>query len=210
MRLLLIRHAETIANSNGAISSWSPGEALTPSGLQQAEALAASPVIAGVDAVFTSEMLRARQTAEPLAAALGLEAIVIQGLHEIEAGELDGSSEVEALTRYIGVMQQWGAGDLTAAHPGGHDGHHFLARFDAAIADVVRLTPEGGTAAVITHSGCIGCWVPGRAPAVTPAFAATHPLSNTGVVTLDGSPNAGWNARSWAGVHLDDRLTSPS
>lgn len=208
MRLLLIRHAETIANSTGAISSWSPGEELTVVGLDQAEVLASSLAGEHIDALFTSDMLRARQTAGPLGAALGLEVEVVPGLHEIEAGELDGRAEAESLADYIGVMRAWGAGDLTASHPGGHDGHHFLERFDAAIDHVAQATPADGTAAVVTHSGCIGCWVPGRASNISPHFAATHPLPNTAVVAMLGSASSGWRAESWSGVALEGDHTA--
>jgi phosphohistidine phosphatase len=68
MRLVLVRHAEA-----------APGEpdelrGLTPEGREQARVLAAALALERPDAVLTSPLLRARQTAETIARAAGLEA----------------------------------------------------------------------------------------------------------------------------------------
>ena len=40
-------------------------------------------------------------------------------------------------------------------------------------------------------------WVAGRAGNLPVGFAEAHPLQNTGVVVLDGSPGSGWRVESW-------------
>ena len=200
MKLLLIRHGQTQANIDGLVSSWAPGEELTELGHQQAETLATTLADAAIDGVFASTLIRAQQSAAPLARTLDQQVVIVDGLHEIEAGEFEGGATREQMIGYLTPMGIWGTGDLTAAHPGAFDGNHFLARFDRAIEEIVKATGTDGTAAVITHSGCIGVWVAGRANNVTPDFSASHHLGNTDMVELVGDPVNGWEARSWAGA----------
>ena len=42
-------------------------------------------------------------------------------------------------------------------------------------------------------------WAAARAENVTTQFAAGNPVSNTGVVVLEGSPRTGWTALTWQG-----------
>ena len=45
--------------------------------------------------------------------------------------------------------------------------------------------------------------IPARADNVDVTFAATHPLENTGVIILEGSPTDGWKALSWEGATVE-------
>ena len=73
-RLILVRHCEAVGQQ--------PGDPLTPAGEQQALSLSDFLVGYPVDAVFVSEYLRARQSAEPLASSLGLTVQVDARLNE--------------------------------------------------------------------------------------------------------------------------------
>jgi probable phosphoglycerate mutase len=59
-----------------------------------------------------------------------------------------------------------------------------------------------GTAAAVSHGTVIRTWAAARARNVTPDFAAGSPLSNTGVVVLEGNPHDGWSALAWDGRAL--------
>ena len=73
-RLILIRHCQA--------SGQDPDAALTETGLRQAEALRDFLADQPIDAIVTSEYLRARQTAKPLASVLGLDVQVDGRLNE--------------------------------------------------------------------------------------------------------------------------------
>jgi 2,3-bisphosphoglycerate-dependent phosphoglycerate mutase len=101
MELLLVRHARPERAESTAGPADPP---LSPLGSLQAEALAgwlASDPAGPVDAVYTSPLRRATETAEPLAAALGVEALVEPALAEYDA---------EALA-YIPIEELQAAGD---------------------------------------------------------------------------------------------------
>ena len=194
MRLLLIRHAETADNERQVIASVLPGPVLTDRGRAQAEALADLLVGEGVDAVFSSEAVRAVQTAAPLAHRLGLPVTVLPGLHEITGGDFEGRGDEAGLRGYVGTILSWWQ-DTGARIPGGESGDEFAARFWGAIGAVEAS--GAGTAAVLSHSGSIMTWACSQSLNLDEEFSRTHSLGNTGVVRLEGSRASGWTVTRW-------------
>ena len=69
---LLVRHGHSSANADGVLAGWTPGVALTDRGVAQAAAVAADLAGLPVTRIVSSPLDRCRDTAGPLAAALGL------------------------------------------------------------------------------------------------------------------------------------------
>ncbi|XAS67330.1 histidine phosphatase family protein [Micrococcaceae bacterium Sec5.7] len=210
MRLLLIRHGQTPGNVLGQLDTAHPGPGLTELGEQQAEALARSLADEQIDALYASTLLRTQLTAAPMARARGLDIQVLDGLHEIEAGALEKLTDHEAHMRYMGTVFAWAGGDLDRRMPAGPSGHEFFERFDAAIAKIAAASNgRPGTVAVVSHGAAIRIWAGLRAANADSAFAAGHVLANTGVVAVEGDPDAGWKVIDWeagpaGGLALDD------
>lgn len=202
MRLLLIRHGQTPGNVLGQLDTAHPGPGLTELGQRQAEALPRSLAGENISALYASTLVRTQITAAPLAKALGLETQVLAGLHEIEAGSLEKLTDHEAHARYLSTVFAWTAGDLDKRMPGGPNGHSFFERFDAAIAEIAAAAADLGdsaTHAVVSHGAAIRCWSGSRAENVDHDFAVQHVLLNTGIVVLEGDPEAGWQLVHWDG-----------
>ena len=199
MRLFLIRHGQTPANVLGQLDTAHPGPRLTELGSRQASVIPDVLRLESVDAIFASTLMRTQLTAKPLAAALRLDVQVATGLHEIEAGDLEGRSDRASIRSYFETVLAWGGGDLTASMPGGLDGNSFFTRFDA---DIASAAAGADTAAVFSHGAAIRVWTAARANNVSPLFAATTDLANTGMVELSGSPADGWTLVSWAGLSV--------
>jgi len=197
MRLFLIRHGQTPANVLGELDTAHPGPGLTELGARQAAVIPDALRLQAIDAIFASTLLRTQLTAQPLAAARRLEVQVTGGLHEIEAGTLEGRSDHASVRTYMETVFAWGSGNLDVRMPGAMDGHAFFTRFDADIAAAASAAP---TAAVFSHGAAIRVWAAARARNVTPLFAGTNDLGNTGMVELSGSPQEGWTLVSWAGL----------
>src|SRR6516165_7209887 len=89
--LLLARHGETDDNASGLILGRR-NPALSELGLEQAARLASSDVIAGVVAIWTSPLMRARQTAAILGQAVGVRPTVLEELAESDRGSWEGDS----------------------------------------------------------------------------------------------------------------------
>jgi probable phosphoglycerate mutase len=204
MRLLLIRHGQTAANVRGELATARPGPGLTKLGRRQAAALAESLDDVGIGqiaAIYVSPLTRTAETAAPLAASLGLESQVLEGLEEIEAGDLEDLRDMPSVMTYVRTVFGWAAGDVDVRMPGSIDGIEFFARFDRAIAEIAERHPDA-TVAVVSHGAAIRVWSGSRASNLSADFTAHRHLDNTGVVVLTGSPAEGWLAETWAGEPL--------
>lgn len=200
MHLILIRHGQTPSNVGGIIDTRIPGPGLTDRGLEQAAAIPAALADRPVDAIFVSRMVRTHLTAAPLAADRGIAPVERPGLHEIQAGDLEMSSDYASVRTYMETAFAWGMGDLAAVMPGADDGSAFFGRYDADVAHAVDAVGPEGTAVIVSHGAAIRVWVAGRATNVEPSFAGSHELDNTGVVELEGNPTDGWVLTSWQGT----------
>src|SRR3990172_2972087 len=90
--VLLIRHGETDFVKKNRLAGRLPGVPLNKKGRAQALAVAERLKGAPVKAIYTSPMERARETAQPIAEALGLEPVARDGLLETDIGEWMGES----------------------------------------------------------------------------------------------------------------------
>jgi broad specificity phosphatase PhoE len=196
MRLIFIRHGQTPANVLGLLDTAHPGPGLTELGTTQAAAIPDALDGQGVDALYASTLVRTQLTAQPLAAARGLGVTVLGGLHEIEAGALEGRGDLPSVRAYLETVFAWGSGDLEKRMPGGSDGHDFFGRYNGDLETIVRSGVD--SAAVVSHGAAIRVWVAAHATNVAPMFAAEHHLDNTGIVVLDGSFDDGWSLARWA------------
>lgn len=144
MELLLIRHARPTREE----SSEGPADpGLSPVGLRQAEALADWLADARIDALYSSPMRRARETAAPLADKLGLKITT-----EADIAEYDVSA-----ASYIPIEELKAAGDprwmqLPDDIPG------FQARVVAAVERIVAAHGSG-TVALVCHGGVMNVYL---------------------------------------------------
>ncbi|WP_432546591.1 histidine phosphatase family protein [Kineococcus sp. SYSU DK004] len=205
MRLLLVRHGQSPSNVAHLLDTQVPGPALTDVGREQAQALVGLLGDEGIGLVTSSPQTRARQTAAPLAAALGLDVEVVEGLEEIAAGELEMRGDEPAVRAYLGVVGSWLTGDLDVPMPGAADGNAFFARYDAAVERVVARARElgAGVAVATSHGAAIRCWTGVRVRNLSAEYVVATGLLNTGCVALEGEPETGWTATSWMGAALD-------
>lgn len=198
MRLLLIRHGQTPGNVLGQLDTAHPGPGLTELGERQAAALARSLANEQIDLLFASTLIRTQITAAPLSAVRGLEIEVLEGLREIEAGSLEKLTDKKSHLRYLGTVFGWAAGDLHRRMPAGPSGHDFFERYDASITRIAAAAAgDTATVAVVSHGAAIRVWAGFRASNVEAGFAARHALANTGIVALEGDPDAGWRLIHW-------------
>lgn len=200
MRLLLIRHGQTPGNVLGQLDTAHPGPGLTELGERQAAALARALANEQIDLLFASTLVRTQITAAPLSTVRGLEIEVLEGLHEIEAGSLEKLTDKESHLRYLGTVFGWADGELHRRMPAGPSGHEFFERYDASITRIAAAAAAAGdaaTVAVVSHGAAIRVWAGLRASNVEPGFAARHVLANTGIVALEGDPDAGWRLIHW-------------
>ncbi|MDW4905430.1 histidine phosphatase family protein [Streptomyces sp. ADMS] len=199
MRLLLIRHGQTPSNVKHLLDTAVPGPGLTELGERQAEALREALAGEDIDALYASTLTRTQLTAAPMAGARGLDVQIRDGIREVSAGDLEMlPGDSETAHTYMTTLFAWSAGDTEPRMPGGENGVEVLGRFDAVVAEAADS--GAGTVAMVSHGAVIRMWTAARADNVDVPYAAEHRLDNTGVVVLEGSPEDGWKALSWAGA----------
>lgn len=145
-RVLLLRHGQSTWN---ATNRWQ-GRAdppLSESGVEQVReaARAAAPV---VTRVWTSPLRRARETAEPLAAAWGVELTVEAAWQERDAGEWTGLTRAEIELRWPGYLAE------RRRPPGFERDEELLDRALGAVHAVSRDL-GGARGVVVSHGGLI-------------------------------------------------------
>lgn len=153
MRIWLARHGETDWNARRRVQGCSDVP-LNAAGEAQARALGDFlRREARVARVYTSEMRRARATAQIVAEALGAPVEARPGLQEMALGAWEGHSWQEIRRRWPELHARWAASRRGVRPPGGETYQEVLARFVPA---VVRIAREAqGEALIVTHSACM-------------------------------------------------------
>jgi broad specificity phosphatase PhoE len=107
--------------------------------------------------VWTSTLARAVQTAEIVAARLGVAVTTRRGLCEFSSGDL--SSETRDVDPFLKVYERWLEGELDVRLPGGETGREIADRFDDVLREIADAHP-GETVLVVSHGGAIRLGVP--------------------------------------------------
>ena len=90
--ICLIRHGENEYTRTGKLAGWTENVVLNEAGQKQAQGLVERLKGVAFKALYSSPLVRARETAAPLAAARGLEVQLEDGLGEVRYGEWTGKS----------------------------------------------------------------------------------------------------------------------
>ncbi|MFZ1177774.1 MAG: histidine phosphatase family protein [Mycobacterium sp.] len=196
--LTFVRHAQSETNASGTIDTAVPGPGLSPEGKAQAEQLAHQLAREHYDSVYASTMVRAQQTAAPLAAELGKQVEVLPGLREINAGWYDGKPESMASRTYLLAPADWLRGDRKDSIPGGVNGNEFNDRFSAAIQKIYNSGHHNPV--VFSHLYAIMYWTLMNTKNGKDSLATSHPLPNIGHIVITGNPLTGWTLVDWDGI----------
>lgn len=151
--LVVIRHGETDLNKVGSFQGQIDVP-LNERGRQQAIRLAERLAIERFDALYSSDLLRAQQTAQPIAERLALSVLPVSGLREQHFGELEGLSLQTVQTQYPDIWNTWLAHRADYAVPGGESVRQFSARTLAAVYELAERH-VGQRLLVIAHGGVL-------------------------------------------------------
>src|SRR5689334_22475321 len=94
-QLLLVRHGESTANERNVLQGNTIDEPLSAAGREQAREVAEALKRFPVRRVYSSGLLRARETAAAIAAVHGLEVVPVPELHEVDVGQWAGKRIAE-------------------------------------------------------------------------------------------------------------------
>ncbi|NJC96166.1 MAG: hypothetical protein C3F07_11400 [Anaerolineales bacterium] len=148
-RLCLVRHGQTDWNLEGRYQGQSDVP-LNENGLAQARQLAEQLNGQHFDAIYSSDLRRARQTAEPMAKMLGMTVNIEPRLREINQGEWEGVLVEDIKARYAKLWSQRTVDPASVRPPGGETVGEVAARVYAALDEIARLFPAGDVL-VVSH-----------------------------------------------------------
>ncbi len=147
--LIFIRHGET--DMAGKFCGHSDPE-LNAAGELQAVAVGEQVAALGIERIYSSDLLRAAQTAAVLARRIGIEVELRENLREMNFGSWEGLSWQEIEARFPQESVRWLEESPLRSAPEGEAYSIFTARIDAAIEPLVHES-QVRTIAVVTHRG---------------------------------------------------------
>ena len=187
--LLFIRHGETDWNRQQRFQGQIDVP-LNDAGHAQAARLALRLAAEPFELLLSSDLERARQTAEPLARAWGLQPLQLPGLREQHFGAWEGLDVPTIKARHGALWPQWLQHDGDFALPGGGESlRQFHARVMAAVQQLVA-THRGRRLALVTHGGVLDM-----------LWRQAQGLPISGLRTCE-IPNTGLNHLRWVGDRL--------
>jgi 2,3-bisphosphoglycerate-dependent phosphoglycerate mutase len=157
--ILLIRHGETAWNAIKRLQGHIDVP-LNEEGERQAAALGVALLNEPLDAIISSDLQRARQTAHEIAALRGITVQTDPGLRERCYGAFEGLLYSEIQGRYPDAYTAWQSRDLDARFPDGVQKGETLREFsERIISTIARLAADGKyrKLALVAHGGVLEC-----------------------------------------------------
>ncbi|MFN8474120.1 MAG: histidine phosphatase family protein [Anaerolineae bacterium] len=157
MRLLMVRHGQTRANTEMRLAGWTD-DPLDETGRRQAEEVAQFLADEGeVEAVYASPLQRTRATADAIATALGAPTVIENAaLRERHFGIFENQVFSSIAEQYPDMAEAWATrGAIDWGPPEGELPHEFVDRILGALGEITERHQGDGRVIVVTHGGVI-------------------------------------------------------
>ena len=201
-RLVLVRHGQSLGNVDRRLDTRPPGAALSELGHEQARTFGREwghPV----GLVAHSTALRAAETAARIGEQLAVRTVQLDGIHEVQVGNLENRNDDAAHDEFNAVYRRWQEGEVEVPLPGGESGRHVLDRYLPVVKELrVRYLDDHawtGDVVVVSHGAAIRL-VGAVLSGVDPGFALEHHLANTECVVLSPITDGRWSCVQWAAM----------
>ncbi len=182
MRLYLVRHGQTEWNVNGRAQGHTDIE-LDATGKAQAQCLASAFQEIGISRVISSDLARAKQTAQAVHQVTGGEFIIDTRLRERSFGTWEGLQFDEVLRRREEIEKQ--GVDLFQHRP--DEGESMQDVWDRVTSIVTDLSAQKEPLAIITHGGTLSVLL-AQLLRATAATSRSFRFGNTALTELDRHP----------------------
>jgi broad specificity phosphatase PhoE len=181
MRLYFVRHGESEANIQHVISNRESPFGLTPRGKEQANALAENLKGIPITAIYSSPVLRARETTEILSQALHIPYRVTEALREYDCGILEEKSDEASWKLHGEIAKDWTVNHNYLRKPEG--GEDFLDIKKRFIPFIQRFTHNHlnsqNHSLFVSHGGLLQLMLPELLTNIGHDFVRTHGIGHT-------------------------------
>lgn len=157
MKLLLIRHGQSTGNAEGRVQGQADlpltnlGRRQAKAGAQRLQRREWNPT-----AIYCSDLVRAAETAEILAAGWGLAVVLDERLQEYDCGELTNLNEQEIETLYPEIWHSMHHSADWVSIPGEEGNQAFDLRLQAVLAEIRARHGDEETVAIVSHGALLG------------------------------------------------------
>jgi 2,3-bisphosphoglycerate-dependent phosphoglycerate mutase len=148
----LVRHGETDWNVERRLQGWTDIP-LNATGVRQARAAALALADRDIGAIISSDLSRARDTAEPIAAEVGVEVVTDPALRERNYGVAEGQRNSELELQFDGGLdERWADPDFT--FEGGETRRDVYLRLGAFLTELLA-SPPANEIVLVSHGGAL-------------------------------------------------------
>lgn len=151
-RMVLVRHGETEDNRAGVLQGQA-GKPLSAEGHRQAKRLAERFAAFRFDACYSSDLPRARETAEHLVAPHELVPLYVRALREVYVGSWQGKTPAQVKLEFPDEHAAWSRGE-DIARGGGESYEDVAVRCGAALGQIAEAFPTGHVL-VVSHGAAL-------------------------------------------------------
>jgi broad specificity phosphatase PhoE len=198
-RLVLVRHGQSYGNVERRLDTRPPGAALTDLGRDQARTFARG-LTDRPGLIAHSVAVRASQTAREIADELGLGTHELEGIHEVQVGQLEDRNDDAAIEEFNAIYQRWHQGEVDLPLPDGETARQVLARYLPVVTQLrLRYLDDdafSGDIVMVSHGAAIRL-ASAVLAGVDGSFALDHHLGNTEAVVLAPITDGRWSCVQW-------------
>lgn len=183
-KILIVRHGFSTSNKDGTITGQIDVP-LSEEGFKQAE-LVSDYILKNykVDAVYSSDLIRATATVKKIADILSLPIKTDKRLREVNCGKWEGMLVEKAQSTYPSEYTAWKSGQENARIPSGETMFEVKERAMAAVLDIVKENPNK-IVVIATHGGVIKTIQSGAFGIPYDTLTTTPWATNASVTELD-------------------------
>ena len=203
MKVYFVRHGESQANLLREFSNTGIKHPLTEQGLAQAQQTAKNLTGLGVVRVYSSPLLRARQTAQIIAERLIVPLEITEALREWDVGVYEGKCDPEGWRLHRQVQEDWFfKGQLDSKMLGGESFLDIQARLVPFIDELLQAQGgENQKFVLVGHGGLYIAMLPVIVKNVDHSFAFQHSLAYTDFAVAENRPD-GLHCVSWGAIPI--------
>lgn len=202
-RLILLRHGQTQYNATRRMQGQLDTE-LSSTGVEQARAAGLVMRELGVSKIVSSDLMRARRTAEIVGAVLGLPLTEDVRLRETHLGQWQGKTHEEVDTVDEGIRAHW-RNNAAWAPPEGESRLEVARRARPVVDELLREYEqwEGSSVLLVAHGGTIAALTANLLGLEEHQYPLLKSLSNTNMAILNAMPKYGapdevqWYLEAW-------------
>lgn len=150
-KIIAVRHAESIANTNGIYQGQTHDTGLSDLGKIQAKLLARELISYDIDSVLVSPLKRTFETATEISKVLGKKLEIRKEIIETNHGRWEGLKKDEIVKNYPEIMKLWENTPSRTLFPGGESFYETISRVE----DFVNSKTWNGNTLLVTHDNIV-------------------------------------------------------